>query len=198
MLYGLLVSLAFAAPEPKTVVAPYVGLQIGPSFSFKPLTPGVLPRLNVGIELPQLKRRFRIGAFGSFAHSATKSTLPDPRVPTEEWSYLVRHDQGLVGGGLTVSFPDFKVPLVPEVSAGSYLSIYRVSANGAADGAEFGETKESYQTAGFWYSVGAHLKLGPGELSLVALGTIAPTQATIVGDTNTSSIAPMLGYLYVF
>ncbi len=189
------------APEVRPVqrsgVAPLVGLQFGGTFSLTPLEAAILPRLELGLELPWAQRRFRVVFLGAWTRPAAAGEGTDPRVPEGTWSWEVKQTEGQLALGATVRIPEISDRFVPEVTVAPQLYLLRTQVNGEGGGAPFGESLEEYTRMGFLSSLGVATDLGPGELDLQFAFSTSALDGVVTGDSSTIALSPLLGYRFV-
>ncbi|MBN1335348.1 MAG: hypothetical protein JXB39_05260 [Deltaproteobacteria bacterium] len=186
-----------AVPVQRTGVAPLVGLQVGGHFSLTPLEAFVLPRLELGIELPWAQRRFRVALLSAWTRPAASGEDTDDRVPEGTWSWDLTQTEGLFALGATVRIPEISDRFVPEITVGPQLYLLRTRVEGEASGAPFGESVEQYTRVGFLSSLGVATVLGPGELGLQLVFSLSELDGRVTGDSSTIALAPLLGYRFV-
>jgi hypothetical protein len=194
------VAPAPAEPDPaeRTGVAPLVGVQVGGNFSIEALEAAFIPRLELGLELPWAQRRFRITFLGSWTRPLAEGEDTDPRVPDGTWSWNLKQTEVLFALGPTVRIPEISERFVPEITVAPQIDLLRTQVNGEASGASFGESVEEYTRMGFYAALGVATVLGPGELNLQLAFSISQLDGIVTGDSSTASLAPLLGYRFVF
>jgi len=172
-----------------------VGLHIGPSFSaFSPLKTTVLPRLEVGAALPFLGQRLQLFAVASYQAPKAEGEVEDTRVPGLTFSYTLVEKELMLGGGLNVRFLELGRPVNPYVAIGPQVFLLETVANGEADGAAFGENRETDTKVGLYAGAGVEIRLGPGALFAQMGFTWCKLDGLITGVSNTGALNPTVGY----
>ena len=120
------------------------------------------------------------------------------RVPGGSADYELKQDELSVNFGPAFRLGMLNGKVIPEVSVGPNIYMYRSTVNGSAGGAAFPETTEQYTRVGIYAAGGVGIALGPGELTgLLTLGSSA-LGGVVSGDVSSAALSPTVGYRFVF
>ena len=203
MTLALVIALAAPAaaqeiPAAEAVDTPagfVVGVHVGPSFSaFSPLKTTVLPRLEIGAALPFLGKRLQLFAVASYQAPKAEGEAEDIRVGGLTFSYELTQKELMLGLGLNVRILELGRPVNPYVAVGPQVFLLETVANGNADGAEFGENRETDTKVGLYAGIGVEFRLGPGALFAQMGFTWCKLDGLITGVSNTGALNPTVGY----
>jgi hypothetical protein len=173
-----------------------VGVHIGPSLSvFSDLDPHVMPRLELGYNLPAWGRRLEPHVTISYTPPRAGGEAADVRLPaSDSFNWEIRQDELALGIGMLVRFLELGSPINGYAALGPQVVFLRTVANGDAAGEPFGEHVERDTQVGLYGWLGVELVLGPG-VGFVELGLAwSDLNGAITGDSNTGNLSPALGY----
>jgi hypothetical protein len=185
------------ARDARTGVAPFVGVQAGPAFPLSDLGPAVLPRLELGVELPPIGRRLRLFVAGQYLRPLGEGQGQEPRLAAGGYEYTLRQHELAFALGPTLRIPDLSAVVVPEASVGPQIYLHQSKVDGSAGGEPFGESVEEYTRVGGYASIGAAVVLGPAELVLQVAFTSSGLNGVVTGAASGAAIAPLLGVRFV-
>jgi hypothetical protein len=175
------------------VLAPKVGASFAQPFG--DLGTSYIPELELGYNLPVLKRS--LGLFVSGAYTAPKAngTLRDDRLP-EPVKYTLTQQQAQVTLGLL-----YRVPLAtkwfrPYLSAGPRLFAMRTGAKGKGGSEPFGKNEETSTKLGVFAALGGELHVGPGALLLELSLSWVKIDGYILRNTSAGALGLSLGYRF--
>jgi len=184
---------------PRTGPGFFAGLHFGPAFALSPLSTSVLPRLEVGVELPWAQRRIR--PFFTVAHSRPvhEGTADDDRVEGGTWSHDLRQAEWTFAlGGWVALLEPATATVVPEVGIAPEIFLQRSRINGEAGGADFPESTEYYVKGGVLLAAGARYPLGPGEVAAHLTWHTSKLDGIVTGDSTAMQLMLTVGYRFVF
>jgi len=130
----------------------------------------------------------------SYAVPQVSGTDPDPRVPGESYDWELWQKQLVFQPTIGYRFNQLFWKVTPYAGIGPRLYLLETVTEGAADGQDFGTTKETSTMVGFGIPVGAELELGPGGVFAELQFQWAPLDHRITGDSNLGSGNLFLGY----
>jgi hypothetical protein len=175
----------------------FAGVQVGPAFSLNPLGTAISPRIELGVELPPMDRSWRIFGSVQYLKPLGNGEIADARMPGTS-TYALKQDE------LSIAFgPQFRLGMldgkvVPELSVGPNIYMYRSTVNGESGGADFGESSEQFTRVGVYAAGGVGIGLGPGELTaLLTLGS-SGLGGTVTGEAASAALSPTVGYRVLF
>ncbi len=192
----LMIGAALAA-EDRTGAAPFVGAHAGPAFPLADLGPAVLPRLELGVELPAIGRRLRLFVAGQYLRPVGEGSGQEPRLAAGGYTYTLRQHELAFALGPTLRIPDLSERVVPEASVGPQVYLHQSRVDGEAGGEAFGESVEEYTRVGAYAALGAAVVLGPAELVAQVAFTSSGLGGVVTGDATAAAIAPLLGLRFV-
>jgi hypothetical protein len=178
-----------------------VGVRAGASIGqvFSELGASVMGEIVGSWQFPTWHRR--LGLMGSFGYSQPSATVPanlvDPRLGAGgalvDWS-ATRRDLAL-GLGLNLWWPIAGVPAIPFGAAGGKLHLTRTDVRGSANGAIFGENRESKTRLGWFVRGGTGMRLGRGVVTLDLSLEGAPVDEVTTGSANAGALIIAVGYV---
>jgi hypothetical protein len=177
----------------------FAGLHLGPAFALSPLSTSVVPRLEVGVELPWAQRRIR--PFLTVAHSRPihVGTQDDDRVEGGSWSHDLRQSEWTFAlGGWVALLEPGTAPAIPEVAIAPEIFLQRSRINGEAGGADFPESREYYGKGGVLLAAGARYPVGPGEAAAHLTWHTSKLDGVVTGDSTAMQLMLTAGYRLVF
>lgn len=173
-----------------------IGLHVGPSLSvFSDLEAHVMPRLELGYNLPVWGRRLEPHFTVAYTPPHASGSVADTRLPNGgEFGWEITEDELTLGLGLLVRFLELGSPVNGYAALGPQVVFLRTSVDGDAGGEAFGENTEDDVKVGLYGALGVELVLGPGAAFFQVGLAWSDLNGRVTGDSNTGNLSPALGY----
>ncbi len=176
-------------------LAPFVGAHVGPAFALSPLSTSVLPRLELGVELPFAQRRIRSFVTGAWSRPLHDGGASDDRVEGGAWSHRLYQSQVTLALGASIALVEpAGRTLVPELAFAPELFLLRNRITGGAGGASFPESTEYEGRLGGLVAAGVRYPLGPGELTGHLTWHTTGLDFVVTGESTAMQLVPSVGY----